>query len=1222
MEIFIQNIPYSSGRDSQLKRALEPHLNDLGVLAFRAMVFKPRPDKGSWKNGALTVPTNEAGGKFLNLYGSRIGAPPRKQIKMQGQSLRFLVSNKPCDQYVVKSLQKEQGTLVKESMQQPQIQRTRPPGKKFDIEKVECGVWSTEAEGSVPIFDCYYSIDVVGTLRFGGRAVHAVFETEGDTSQDDPLSLEFEKLGLGLMDDGGSADKSIVARYIDMISIVVSKGNTKSVTFTLDQAPRFFEETPLSHEFFFGHYAKDIRKRVSSLGASHALYAPFAFVYRIYLKDGHDIDSVMLLGESRGIPPVVEKRTSVRFAATEFQESSEKLVGKLQRQFAGPGMFPIAFQLNVLFAGGYLPPSSVLKLLPQVGSFITKYGCKQAATILQEFTTNISREDPTNEPGLLSHQALASGLNEFATSALNRKGSLIASRLERAQEKHMALVHHASITPAGCYFFGPLPEPQNRVLRKYPDHHEYFIRVTFCEEDGDQLLFQHKVDQSPIYNKQFRFYLSAGVTIAGRKYEFLGFSSSSLRTQSCWFMAPFWVDGEYLNPQIVTSKLGDFSRITCPGRYAARVGQAFSDTYGSIDVKADHEVEIPDVQRDGRTFSDGVGTISQKLLNRVWGESEALRKTRPTVFQIRFAGAKGVVSLDTRLDGDQFCLRPSMIKFRGSTDRKIEICNSADRLPMFLNRPLIKVLEDIGVAESTFMTLQKDAIEELRNSTTSAANAANFLKRQRIASTAVRLPWVIESLNNLGFNFRDDHFLEQAFELSLITSLRNLKHKARIPVKKGMTLIGVMDETGYLEEGQIYVTVQGPNKSVSESIAGRVLITRSPVHHPGDVQMALAIGTNQLPADSPLRALRNCVAFSQQGSRDMPSMLSVQDLYNIIYDARFTLKTTHAPAEYPRVPPKDLGRPVVTSDIVDFFLEFMENNLLGMISTRHLITADKKVQGVHHPDCLKLAELASTAVDFPKTGIKVSKSDFPKATFSRPDFMAPGPRILIKREPEFVEEQAVPDDDDDDEDTPITYYESEKVLGKLYREIDETAFLREVQGTVHRERRERNVDEGAVVLGVWEWLEEVIPSSYKWENYIGVAVELKEAYEREVERMMVNYSDMPWKHRLREVEVFIGCIVGKERQTQKQKDNSASMKSEFDRLASCIVESMQGESREETLGIGMASLSLCLPEKIWKDLDSLKSFAWVAISVLLTEVDKMQKEVKSKGIRGVRGARR
>lgn len=876
MEIYIQNIPYSSGRDSELRRTLEPPLNELGVLAFRATVFKGRPRHEGTKTGTLTVPTQEAGNKFLSSYGpQRRGAP--RTIKMQGHVLRFAISKQPYDHYIVKSLQKEQENLIKETLQQPRIQRTRPPGKKFDIEKVECGVWSTEAEGRAPVFDCYYSIDVVGTLRFGGRAVHAVFKSDCNPSQDDELSHRFEGLGLDMLNNN-SADKSIVARYIDMTSIVVSKGDTKSVTFTLDQAPRFYNEAPQQDELLFGFWGRNVRKRVSSLGADHALYAPFAFVYRIYLEEAHDIDSVMLLGEHRGIPPVVEKRTAMRSAALEFQESSKELVGRLGRQFVGPGMFPIAFQLNRIWANGHLPPSSVLRLLPQINSFVREYGCAQTATILHEFVGFLTREDPTNEPGTHSHQALISELNEWAASVLGRSGSVIDSILERAQKKHMSPIHHVSITPAGCYFYGPSSEPQNRVLRKYPDHHEYFIRVTFYEEDGEQLLFQHNVDQSPIYNNQFRLYLSEGVTIAGRKYEFLGFSSSSLRTQSCWFMAPFCLDGEYLNPKIVTSRLGDFSRITCPGRYAARVGQAFSDTYGSIDVRAEHEVEIPDVERNGRTFSDGVGTISQQLLNRVWGESESLRKTRPTVFQIRFAGAKGVVSLDTRLVGDKFCLRPSMIKFRGSSDRRIEICHSANWLPMYLNRPLIKVLEDIGVAESTFMTLQKDAIEELRQSTTSVAYAANFLRRQRITSRAIRLPWVIESLKNLGFNFRDDHFLEQAFELSLITSLRSLKHKARIPVKKGMTLIGVMDETGYLQEGQIYVTVQSQGQSAFESIDGTVLITRSPVHHPGDVQMALAIGTNRLPQDSPLRALRNCVVFSQRGTRDMPSMLSGGDL--------------------------------------------------------------------------------------------------------------------------------------------------------------------------------------------------------------------------------------------------------------------------------------------------------------------------------------------------------
>lgn len=112
---------------------------------------------------------------------------------------------------------------------------------------------------------------------------------------------------------------------------------------------------------------------------------------------------------------------------------------------------------------------------------------------------------------------------------------------------------------------------------------------------------------------------------------------------------------------------------------------------------------------------------------------------------------------------------------------------------------------------------------------------------------------------------------------------------------------------------------------------------------------------------------------------------------------------------------------------------------------------------------------------------------------------------------------------------------------------------------------------------------------------------------------MIDYSDTPWKHKLREVEVFIGCIVGRERQTKRQRENSASMRDQFNRVTSSIVESMKGDSRETTLGWGMASLSLCLPGRNQRNRDplkKLKSFAWIAISVLLTEVDKMQKEAK------------
>jgi hypothetical protein len=116
-------------------------------------------------------------------------------------------------------------------------------------------------------------------------------------------------------------------------------------------------------------------------------------------------------------------------------------------------------------------------------------------------------------------------------------------------------------------------------------------------------------------------------------------------------MAPFRLpNGEIMTAERLINSLGDFSNIRTPGRFAARVGQAFSDTIGSALVKAEHEITIPDIQRYDergtvRNFSDGIGKVSMAMVERIWKSSERVDAAKPTVFQIRFAGAKGVVSL-------------------------------------------------------------------------------------------------------------------------------------------------------------------------------------------------------------------------------------------------------------------------------------------------------------------------------------------------------------------------------------------------------------------------------------------------------------------------------------------------------------------------------------------------------------------------------------------------
>jgi len=142
--------------------------------------------------------------------------------------------------------------------------------------------------------------------------------------------------------------------------------------------------------------------------------------------------------------------------------------------------------------------------------------------------------------------------------------------------------------------------------------------------------------------------------------------------------------------------------------------------------------------------------------------------------------------------------------------------------------------------------------------------------------------------------------------------------------------------------------------------------------HPGDIQVAEAI---DVPEGHPLTQVYNCVVFSQKGARDLPSMLSGGDLdgdlYTIIWDESLIPERTYPPADYPRQRPLELDRPVTNNDIKDFFIEFMKSDQLGRISNLHVIMADRKPEGTCDPDCIKLAELASIAVDFSKSGIPV-----------------------------------------------------------------------------------------------------------------------------------------------------------------------------------------------------------------------------------------------------------
>jgi len=250
------------------------------------------------------------------------------------------------------------------------------------------------------------------------------------------------------------------------------------------------------------------------------------------------------------------------------------------------------------------------------------------------------------------------------------------------------------------------------------------------------VLHDARADQEPVYSR-FREILYDGLNLAGRKYSFLGFSNSSLRYHAAWFMAPFLDNDRLVTAKDVIKELGDFLHIQCSAKCAARIGQAFTDTIHAITIPTDAYVteSKADVKRHGRCFSDGCGTISLELLRVIWKRlPPERRRLMPTILQIRYRGAKGVISLDSTLPGQQLYIRQSMTKYPAAeTWRDIEICGAAYRpLRLYLNHQFIKILEDLGVPQNSFLAVQNDAMRELELNCMHPLNAASFLGKYHI----------------------------------------------------------------------------------------------------------------------------------------------------------------------------------------------------------------------------------------------------------------------------------------------------------------------------------------------------------------------------------------------------------------------------------------------------------------------------------------------------------
>ncbi|PHT33925.1 hypothetical protein CQW23_25725 [Capsicum baccatum] len=665
-------------------------------------------------------------------------------------------------------------------------------------------------------------------------------------------------------------------------------------------------------------------------------------------------------------------------------------------------------------------------------------------------------------------------------------------------------VRRVVVTPCKVYFHGPEVNVSNRVLRNYSGDIDNFLRVSFADEEWEKLYSTDLLPRASTGNgmrtdiyERILSTLRKGFVIGDKKFEFLAFSSSQLRDNSVWMFA----SRPGLTANDIRTWMGDFSQIRNVAKYAARLGQSFGSSKETLSVRR-HEIElIPDVKVHvsgiDYVFSDGIGKISADFARRV--ATKCGLQYTPSAFQIRYGGCKGVVAVDP-YSSMKLSLRKSMLKYE-SNNIKLDVLGWSKYQPCYLNRQLVTLLSTLGVKDYVLELKQKEAVDQLDAILHDSLKAQEALELMSPGENTN----ILKAMLNCGYKPDAEPFLSMMLQTFRASKLLDLRTKTRIFIPNGRTMMGCLDESRTLEYGQVFVQFSGAarrefyedllprNDSRSTNcnfiLESNVVVAKNPCLHPGDIRVLRAV---DVPA---LHHMVDCVVFPQKGKRPHPNECSGSDLdgdiYFVCWDQDLVPPRQVEAMEYLPAPNTQLDHDVTIEEVEEYFTNYIVNDSLGIIANAHVVFADREPGMAMSDPCKQLAQLFSIAVDFPKTGVP---AEIPS-------------QLRPKEYPDFM----------DKPDKPT--YHSERVIGKLFREVKDKAPQASSIATFTREVARRSYDTDLEVDG--------------FEDYIDEAFDYKTEYDNKLGNLMDYYGIKT------EAEILSGGIMKESKTFDRRKDAEA-----------------------------------------------------------------------------------
>ena len=629
------------------------------------------------------------------------------------------------------------------------------------------------------------------------------------------------------------------------------------------------------------------------------------------------------------------------------------------------------------------------------------------------------------------------------------------------------------ITPSKIIYNITTLSTTNHFQRKLINYNDSIIKINILDEDHDSFCFSD-INNSKKLLEFFKTIFKEGIVLGFSHYNYIASSNSQLKNLGGWMInlegvrtcneKEIYKNQKNINKNIdnnineyckdnisfqvydnceeILDIFGDFSKEKNIFKNTARKGMIFSDTKYSTDVNIYNVIPLEDEKNEEYIITDGIDKISKDLIehsSKIWGINDL---NIISAIQIRVMGCKGVFALDPTLEPNSVHYRESQKKFE-SDDTALNICSVSNFKEGFLNRQFIILLSTLGVEDKIFEKIQDKIIKRYLSLLIDSFKALlgdNSLYYEVKNKLSYFIP-TFEYFFEKGIDFLNEPLFSQFINILVYSKLLNIKYNGRLNDKKSVCLMGVIDETNTLEEGQVYIHLIYSTEisKIDRILNQKVIIYRSPSLHPGDIKILNAVN-NPL-----LDHMVNVIVFSKKGKRPIFNQLSGGDLdgdrYFISYNDYITsnIKDTNCK------PLEDLkyseninniktGK-ITIEDSINCMIKVTSNNFIGEICDNHLSFADESLLKAKDPRCIKLCKLFNQEIDASKTGNFIDFSILKKE------------KLIKKKRPDFLSNGMA---------NKNKIYKSPGILGKLYRKIDKKELYNQFRNNFFEKAIRRN----------------------------------------------------------------------------------------------------------------------------------------------------------------------